>query len=124
MQSTIRKTIERFDECWLKGRWTELEALVLPHATILAAGGTRVTSRDAFVDSYREFMSRCEVRELVSSIPHVTIHDRTACAEYAWRMRWLSDGKELSATGRELLVLVQTADRWQILSRAQLQVAE
>ncbi|MGI8840049.1 MAG: hypothetical protein ACR2F8_04585 [Caulobacteraceae bacterium] len=50
------------DRCWMEQRFADLSAYIADDVVMVAPGGKqRMEGLKAAVESYREFMSRCEV---------------------------------------------------------------
>ena len=75
---------------------------------------------DAAVESYREFMSRCDVSRFVATDHVVTERGPMAVVEYDWDMAWDDQGTKHEATGREVLILAQRDEGWRVVWRTQL----
>lgn len=74
----------------------------------------------AAVESYREFMTRCEVKRFQTSNHVVTRRGTAAVVEYDWDMAWNDQDTEHEAKGREILVLNRHPVGWRVVWRTQI----
>jgi ketosteroid isomerase-like protein len=112
--------VQAMDRCWLERRFDDLKSYLAEEVVFVAPNGHRRAGRDAAIESYREFMSRSEVRRCDISEPVVTRQGDTAVTEYGWDMAWDSEGQSYEAKGREVLVLSRTPAGWLVIWRTQL----
>jgi ketosteroid isomerase-like protein len=109
------------DRCWMERRFTDLSGFLASDVVMVAPGGEhRMQGIETAIASYREFMSRCEVKRFLSSDHVVTRRGPAAVVEYAWDMAWSDQGTEQEAKGREILVLARLADGWRVVWRTQI----
>ena len=83
-------------------------------------GQPRVQGLEAAVESYREFLGRCEVDRFVTRDHVVTLRGATAVIEYDWDMGWRDQATRYVATGREVLALAKRQEQWRVVWRTQL----
>jgi ketosteroid isomerase-like protein len=112
--------VRQMDRCWLERRFDDLAAYLAPEIVIVAAGGQRVSGAAAAIESYRDFMSRSDVRAFAASDFIVTESGDAAVVEYAWSMDWVDNDAPHCANGREVLVLARRDRAWRVIWRMQL----
>lgn len=109
------------DRCWMERRFGDLAGYLADDVVMVAPDGKhRSEGRDAAVESYRKFMSRCEVVRFDSHGHVVTRRAAAAVVEYGWDMGWNDRGTGHEAKGREILVLAQRDQGWRVIWRMQL----
>jgi ketosteroid isomerase-like protein len=121
MPEALIAFIQDMDRCWVERRFGELSAYLADDVVMVAPGGRqRVEGADAAIDSYREFMSRCELSRFDSHGHVVTRNGDTAIVEYDWNMAWSDQGTDHEAKGREILVLAHQDRGWRVVWRTQI----
>jgi ketosteroid isomerase-like protein len=112
---------EQMDRCWMERRFEDLSAYVADEVVLVAPGGQhRMEGLGAAVESYREFMNRCEVSRFNTRDHIVTERGATAVVEYQWDMAWTDQGIAHEAKGREVLALSRGDHGWRVMWRTQL----
>lgn len=112
---------KRMDRCWMERRFRDLAAHIADDVVVVAPGGMhRIEGLDASIESYREFMSRCEVRRFEAYNHFVTERGAAAVVEYEWDMVWSDQGADHEAKGREILALARRDEGWRVVWRTQL----
>jgi ketosteroid isomerase-like protein len=113
--------VNEVDRCWMERRFDDLASYIAEDVVMVAPGGRhRLKGLKASVDSYREFMSRCQVTRFDTSDHRLTEHGATAVIEYDWDMAWSDQGSDHTARGQEILVLARSALGWRVVWRTQL----
>jgi hypothetical protein len=75
------------DRCWMERRFTDLSGFIAKDVAMVAPGRKhRMQGIEAAVESYREFMSRCEVKRFQTFDHVVTRRGPAAVVEYDWDM--------------------------------------
>jgi ketosteroid isomerase-like protein len=121
MDDELIAFIKDMDRCWLERRFADLSGFIADDIVMVAPGGKhRMQGIEAAVESYREFMSRCEVKRFQTSDHRVTQRGPAAVVEYDWDMAWNDQGTEHEAKGREILMLARRADGWRVVWRTQI----
>jgi ketosteroid isomerase-like protein len=119
--SQLISQIEAMDRCWLVRRFGDLAEFIAEDVVMVPPGdGKRIRGLEAAVESYREFMSRSEVRRYCTSGHVVTERGDAAVMEYDWDMAWECDGILREAIGREIVVLAHRDRGWRVVWRMQL----
>ena len=109
------------DRCWMERRFADLSGYIASDVIMVAPGGKhRMQGIEAAVASYRDFMSRCDVKRFQTSGHVVTRRGPAAVIEYDWDMCWSDQGIEHEDKGREVLVLTRHADEWRVVWRTQI----
>lgn len=109
------------DRCWMEHRFADLADYIASDVVMVAPGGkARIQGIEAAVQSYREFMSRCEVKRFRAYDHVVTQCGPAAVVEYNWDMAWSDHEAEHEASGREILMLAQRNGLWRVTWRTQL----
>jgi ketosteroid isomerase-like protein len=113
--------VRDMDRCWMEGRFDDLVAFIADDVVMVGPGGApRMQGSGVAVDSYREFVGRCEV-SLFRTYGHVVTHrGQAAVVEYGWDMAWRDGSVDHEARGREILVLAFRDDGWRVVWRTQL----
>jgi ketosteroid isomerase-like protein len=120
MTDDLIALIKQMDRCWIERRFIDLAAYLDDDLVVVAPGGTAlVRGADAAIESYREFMDRCEVRRFDASGHVVTARGASAVVEYDWDMAWSDAGRDHEAKGREILVLARGDQGWRVFWRMQ-----
>ena len=113
--------VAEMDRCWLERRFDDLSAYIADNIVLVAPGGEpRIEGLAASIESYREFMRRCEVGRFETRDVTVTRRADTAVVEYAWDMAWTDHDEARAAHGREVLVLARGRSGWRVVWRTQL----
>lgn len=113
--------VKAMDRCWVERRYDDLASYIAEDIIMVAPGGqARLEGLRSAIDSYREFMSRSDVRRYETSGYTVTERGVAAVVEYAWEMAWDSQGVSNEASGREVLALARRDGAWRVFWRMQL----
>lgn len=105
----------------MERRFEELPRFIANDIVMVAPGGKhRMHGIGAAVESYREFMTRCEVKRFQTSNHVVTRRGTAAVVEYDWDMAWNDQDTEHEAKGREILILNRHPDGWRVVWRTQI----
>jgi len=118
MANDLIAFVKGMDLCWMERRFDDLSAYLADDMVMVAPDGRhRIEGRDASIESYRDFMSRCEVSRFDAHDHRVTLRGAAAIVEYGWAMAWLEQGMAREAQGREILVLAQRDEAWRVVWR-------
>lgn len=120
MADTPIDLAQAMDRCWLERRYDDLHACLAPEVVISVPGVAPVVGIEAVIDTYRDFMSRCEVLSYEPAGHVETIRGDAAIVEYRWDMVWQEAKEEITAAGREILALQRSDTGWTIFWRTQL----
>ena len=121
MAEPLIEFVRDMDRCWTERRFSDLTAYLCADVVMVAPGGRqRMQGRDAAIESYREFMSRCALSHFDSHGHVVTRNGDTAIVEYDWHMAWADQDMSHEAQGREILVLAHQDRGWRVVWRTQI----
>jgi Domain of unknown function (DUF4440) len=114
----IRETLDNFNRAWRERRFSELSQ-VLDENVVMNGTGFKelLRGRDAFIQSYVDFMTNSEIVEYSESNHSVDQWGDTAVAVYHWSMTWSQSGKSDSGSGQDMFVFQRRQSRWIIVLR-------
>jgi len=117
-REAVREAIRRLNSAWREDRSDVLRELYHPQAVVVQPGfGSRLQGRDACVSSYLEFAASATVHDYEESEHTVDIWGETAVATYRFRIDYELGGGRYEEVGRDLLVFVKEAGKWQVVWR-------
>ena len=116
-QIAVRNVLTRLNDAWIKQRGEAMisalnecfaEDVVMrgPDFALLGKG------RDVVVQSYRDFVSHAEVKNVSLDAPEIDVAGETATAQYKWAMTYSLNEQEYSERGREIFVFARRDQRW------------
>jgi ketosteroid isomerase-like protein len=113
----VRDLLNRLNDAWIKQRGEPMtstlnecfaEDVIMrgPDFDVLGKG------RDPVVQSYRDFVSHTEVKNVSLDEPEIDVAGDTATAQYKWAITYSLNGQEYSERGRDLFVFARRDQRW------------
>ena len=124
-QIAIRDLLARINNAWinqqgeamiatLKDCFAEDVVMRGPDFALIGKG------RDFLVQSYRDFISNAEVKNVSLDEPTIDVSAETATAQYKWAMTYVLGGQEYNESGRDLFVIARRDKKWLAVWRAML----
>jgi len=124
-QIAIRDLLSRINDAWINQRGEAITAALNecfaedavmrgPDFAFISKG------RDLVVQSYRDFISNAEVKNVSLDEPEIDVTGETATAQYKWTMTYTLAGQEYTEHGRDLFVLARRDKKWLAVWRAML----
>lgn len=109
-----------FDRCWVEGRTPDLRRFLHPDVVFTGPGFQRLArGADACVQSYESFVSAARIHDFTAADYVVDTAGDSAVMTYRWTIDYEMGGDRHRESGRELLVWVRRAGRWEIFWRNQ-----
>jgi ketosteroid isomerase-like protein len=122
-RTALAALVEDLNRAWLDGRWGDLAPLVDAEVVLLTPDGERVTGREAFVASYRDFARRARVRSFAPGEPKIDVWGDTAMASCPFHIVYEAGGDTHDESGTDLLLLARSTARnggWRVVWRTML----
>jgi Domain of unknown function (DUF4440) len=121
MELDAEAWVKGLDRAWLEQRWGALEEYLDEGVVFVPPNhATPIVGRSAAIDSYRSFLSRCEVVAYAWSNVRATCSGSAAVIEYDWSMDWREGDTSHQATGREVLALSRSSVGYRAFWRTQI----
>ena len=115
--------VQAYDAAWLGQDWDTLASYLAPGVEFVVPGLFDVmTGRAAILESLRQALAGMEIHEYNRT--DMTGHERDSCGiiTYRWRLDYSIGRQRTQTTGRDVLVLSATDDRWLLVWRGQFNV--
>jgi ketosteroid isomerase-like protein len=114
----ILQLIKILNQAWLEGKFEKIPELLHPHVVFVHPNFAGQTAgRQACAKSYADFMSQAKVLRFRDSDAQIDVFGATAIATYRFEIRYEMAGKTFDETGRDVLVLNNARDQWQVVWR-------
>jgi Domain of unknown function (DUF4440) len=115
--------VQAYDAAWLGQDWDGLASLLAPGVEFVVPGLAEVLiGRPAIIESLRNALSRMVIHEYNAT--DLTGYDRwpVGIIMYRWQLDCSAGQQRVQSTGRDVLVLTATDDRWALVWRGQFNV--
>ena len=117
----VRQTLETVNLAWREKRFGDMIPFLDENIVMKGPGLRELTrGRDAFVQSYSDFMSKSVVLDYRESNHAIDVSQTTAFASYDWSMQWEQGGKQESGSGQDLFVFERCDGGWVAVLRVML----
>lgn len=114
----IQDLVRRLNAAWVEGRPEDLGKLFHSDMVLVAPDFVqRLVGREACVQSYQAFLSQAVVHRFELQQADVDVFGATAVASCPYTIEYEIGGKRWRGSGRDLLVLVQSAGSWSVVWR-------
>lgn len=119
----VRDLLSRLNNTWIHKRGEEMtkglsesfaEDIVMRGPGFALAG----RGRDLAVQSYRDFVTQAQIKNVSLETPEIDVMADTAVAQYKWEMTYVLSGQEYTDHGHDLFVLSQRSGHWIVVWRA------
>ncbi len=122
-QAEIREVLSRINGAWTKLRGEAMtSALNECFADEIVMRGPGFVflgkGRDTAIQSYHDFVTQAEVKNILLDEPQVDIAGDTATAQYKWTMTYILNGQEYTEHGHDLFVFARRGNKWLAVWRA------
>lgn len=98
--------LKAHDSLWFGKKFGEMRSHFRPNVVFVSPGfETRTIGIDSALEGYRSFMETSTIDLYETNDYHFTRSGDTVIAEYAWVMKWSSEGTDHFDRGREILAL-------------------
>jgi Domain of unknown function (DUF4440) len=109
------------DSLWLGQRFSQLRNNFRDDVVFVPPDfGARTIGIESALEGYRSFVETSVIELYETHDYHFTRSDDTVIAEYAWVMKWASEGIAHTDRGREILALKVSNGRIKIFWRTQI----
>lgn len=115
--------VQAYDAAWLGRDWDTLASYLAPGVEFVVPGlFDAMIGRAAILESLRHAFAGMEIHEYNRT--DLTGHDRDSCGiiTYRWQLDYSVNQQRMHTTGRDVLVLSATDERWVLLWRGQFSV--
>jgi hypothetical protein len=120
-QPMLEAWLRAHDSLWLGKKFAELRSHFREDVTFVPPGfNMRTTGIDSALQGYRLFMETSEIEHYETHDYHFTRSGETVIADYAWSMKWSSEGIDHVDRGREILALHVSNQTIKIFWRTQI----
>lgn len=117
-QADIQQLVRKINNAWVNDQIDQLSQYFHPDMVILASDfQQKLVGREACIQSYRDFINHATIEDFQTAEASVELHDQTAVAAYSFEITYKMDDEISQEQGREILVFVREAGRWQLLWR-------
>ena len=116
----VAKAIRRITAAWRAGAPERIAPMVADQFVDVAPGGARTVGRDAFVESFANFLHEAKVHDYEQGSLEVDAGDRVAVAQYTFAMTYERAGARRRTTGTDLWVFEKRGSDWIAVWRAAL----
>jgi|SRR5271165_3277382 len=114
----IRQTLDAINQAWRQGNFAAMEALLAENIVMRGPGLKELgRGRQAFVQSYVQFMAQSKVIEYSESNHAIDNWGDVAVAAYDWAMTYEQKGETKSEKGQDMFVLHRSQGAWIAVSR-------
>jgi ketosteroid isomerase-like protein len=114
----IVHAVHAINEHWRARRYDEIGrhladdvVLAVPHSEM------RITGRDAYVDTYRDYDANAVTLDFQTATPLIDVIGDTAIARCPYRVHYQLAGAEYRESGEDLLVFARRDGRWLVVWR-------
>ena len=117
-KEAIRLVVHQLNEFWLGKKYDKIGELVSENVIIAPPGfNGRVYSREAYVQSYRDYDQMATTHEYSPGEPEIDIIGNVAVAVFSFLVAYELKGKTYREQGHDVLVLSRTAGEWRVIWR-------
>jgi len=118
-KTAIRDIIHQINDLWLNKKYDEIGKFLSQDVVIAPPGfKERITGRDAYVQSYREYDQSAQTQKFMPDEPQIDIIDETAIALCPFFIKYELNGETYQEYGRDIIVLSRSSGEWRIVWRA------
>jgi hypothetical protein len=116
----IWKAVKACNRAWLRGEPRAAAEIFHAHVVGIAPGfAGRIEGRDAMVQSLVDYCAQVKTHLFQEGEPAIDRIADTAVVAYPFVVQYELAGRVFDERGREILVLVRDAGRWQVMWRTQ-----
>jgi hypothetical protein len=109
----VRKALDAINQAWREERFDALAESLHENITMKGPGLKEYAKgRQAFVQSYVQFMAQSKVIEYAESNHAINIWGDIAVATYDWAMTYEQKGETKSEKGQDMFVFARTGLGW------------
>jgi hypothetical protein len=117
-QEAVKHVVRQINEFWLGKKYDKIGELVSENVIIAPPGfNGRVYSREAYVQSYRDYDQMATTHEYSPGEPEIDIIGNVAVAVFSFLVAYELKGKTYREQGHDVLVLSRTAGEWRVIWR-------
>jgi hypothetical protein len=114
----VREKLDALNQAWRRGNFAAMEALVDEGIAMRGPGLKELArGRQAFIQSYREFMAQSKVIEYAESAHAIDIWGEVSVATYDWSMTYEQRGQRKTDNGHDMFVFRRIRDDWSAVLR-------
>ena len=109
----IRNILQKINNAWYSGNPDELNDFF--HTDIVMKGPnfqTIAKGRDVCVQSYKDFLAQCTVKDYQQSEPDIDAWGDTAVAIMPWTMTYVLNGEEYTESGFDVFTFARQDGKW------------
>jgi hypothetical protein len=115
--------IRDINRTWLENRVPDMRRWIHPDIVMAPPGfGAPIIGREAFLQSFEEFLRPAAVREFQESEIEAGVWGSTAVATFRFDVTYELEGKEYREAGREIWVFSRDGESWLAVWRTQLSI--
>jgi hypothetical protein len=120
-EASLEAWLKGHDSLWLGKKFAELHDHFRVDVVFVSPGcETRTVGIDSALEGYRSFVETSTIEHYETHDYHFTRNSDTVIAEYAWVMKWSSEGTDHLDRGREVLALDLSKQMIKIFWRTQI----
>ncbi len=109
----VPKTLDAINQAWRERRFEALTELLDEHIVMKGPGLKElVRGRQAFIQSYVQFMAQSNVTEYAESNHTVDIWGDVAAATYDWMMTYEQKGQTKTEKGQDMFIFSRRGSGW------------
>jgi ketosteroid isomerase-like protein len=117
-RDAVARTVRLINEAWTSGSPDAMRRVLDPDVVFVRPRFVgRETGSEAAIGSYREFISRAQMRRYAESDLVIDVRGHTAVATYRWEVDYRMGELDHHETGRDLFVLERSGSGWKLVWR-------
>jgi len=109
----IRLILQQINNAWYSGNPDELNEFF--HFDIVMKGPcfqTIARGRDACIQSYKDFLTQCTIKDYQQSEPDIDVWGDTAVSIVPWTMTYVLNGEEYTESGFDVFTFARHEGKW------------
>ena len=112
-KDAIRRSLDELNRSWIDRRFDRMSGSCDEHIVMKGPGMKELLrGRQAFIESYVQFMQRSTVTEYTESGHSIDCWGNTGVATYDWAMAYEQDGKTSRDVGQDMFVFRRSGSHW------------
>jgi hypothetical protein len=119
----VASLIHDITRAWFENRVPDMRRWIHPDVVMVLPGfGASIVGREAFLQSFEEFLRQAVVREFQESEIEAVVWGATAVATFRFDVTYELNGREYRDAGLEIWVFSRDGESWLAVWRTQLAI--